>query len=153
LDHITVTPLLGSNASLYISNPGVATNTATAGSVSQVHSGSSSPTSGTLAYAAAAVGVNHPNSSSLPTCRAVVGHRLGSTSVASKPSSIRHRASSSSATATGAAAVPAGSWAAAASTGASAGVMEGPTFLFPCNAWLDERLGDGTTERKLYASR
>jgi hypothetical protein len=28
----------------------------------------------------------------------------------------------------------------------------GVTFLFPCDAWLDERLGDGKTERRLQAA-
>lgn len=28
----------------------------------------------------------------------------------------------------------------------------GVTYLFPCDAWLDERLGDGKTERRLQAA-
>jgi hypothetical protein len=39
--------------------------------------------------------------------------------------------------------------AAAAAVNAKAGV----TYLFPCDAWLDERLGDGKTERRLLAAR
>jgi hypothetical protein len=40
--------------------------------------------------------------------------------------------------------------AAAASAGVNA--KAGVTYLFPCEAWLDERLGDGRTERRLLAA-
>jgi hypothetical protein len=42
-------------------------------------------------------------------------------------------------------------FAAAAAAGASA--RAGVTYLFPCDAWLDERLGDGKTERRLESAR
>eukprot|EP00775_Hariotina_reticulata_P013433 gene13433-13561_t len=149
LDHITVTPLLGNNASLHFSNGEAASSTAAGGSVSQPMTGSSSPMSMSLTCAAATLEAKGRYSSSY-SWNAAVGQHLGSTSSDPKPPSLRHTASSS-ATAVSAAAMQ-GSWTAAPSTFSGAGAVEGPTSLFPCNAWLDERLGDGTTARKLYAS-
>jgi hypothetical protein len=46
-----------------------------------------------------------------------------------------------------------GSPVAAAAAAAGVNAKAGVTYLFPCDAWLDERLGDGKTERRLLAAR
>ncbi len=42
---------------------------------------------------------------------------------------------------------------ATAGSGSHRAIIEGRTYVFPCNAWLDERLGGGCTQRRLPAAR